>query len=268
MRPTRQQAAPAARVVREAPLAGDVPIHVHPVWQRDWPWLVQGTTGRGPDAEPFDLGLSGSTSVGTVFGRWRALRGATGCPRAVHSRQVHGARILAHDAGPPGLFITDGFDGHITAAAGLLLTVSIADCVPIFLVEPEQRAIAVLHGGWRGVAAGVLQRGLDALAALGVDVARIHMHLGPAICGDCYEVGAEVPAALGLEAGAGTVDLRGELQRRAQASGLDATRLTRSAHCTRCGGTGDAVVGTARRAFFSHRAGEPQRQMAVIGIRE
>jgi hypothetical protein len=49
--------------------------------------------------------------------------------------------------------------------AGVLLTVSVADCVPVWLVEPESRAVALLHAGWRGVAAGILEAGLCRRAA-------------------------------------------------------------------------------------------------------
>lgn len=249
-----------ARAVHEERLAGGVPLYVHPEWRADFPWLMQGTTARGDGIEPFDLGLSGTTPVGAALDRWRALRAATGFGRAVHARQVHGAELLRHDGGPAGTLVTEGYDGHLTMAADVLLTVSVADCVPIFLVDPERRAIAALHGGWRGVVAGILERGV---ALLG-DVARsspatLRMHVGPAICGDCYEVGPEVHEALGLERPATNtpVDLRAVLATRARALGLGPDHITTSAHCTRCGDS----------PFFSHRGGDPERQMGVLGLR-
>ena len=63
---------------------------------------------------------------------------------------------LGHDAGPPGLHVSPNTDGHATRASGVLLTVSVADCAPIALVAPEACVVALLHGGWRGVAAGIL----------------------------------------------------------------------------------------------------------------
>src|SRR5690606_18360795 len=90
-------------------------------------------------------------------------------------------------------------DGHATRAPGLLLAVSVADCVPVSLVDPERRAVALLHAGWRGAAAGILERGLEVLAErLLARPEDLHVHLGPAICGGCYEVGPEVHRALGL----------------------------------------------------------------------
>jgi polyphenol oxidase len=231
-----------------------VPLYVHPEWARELGWLVQGTTGRGADGR-FDLGLFGGTPVGEALGRWRTLHEATGAPRIVHSRQVHGNRVLDHEGGPPGLAISDGFDGHITGSPGVLLTVSVADCVPISLVDPEGGRIALLHGGWRGTARGILRQGLG---RLGADLASVRLHLGPAICGPCYEVGPEVHQALGLPVPAQPVpvDVRAVQARQAIAAGLPAEHVTVSEHCTRCGDR-----------FFSHRAGSPGRQLGLLGIR-
>jgi polyphenol oxidase len=151
-------------------------------------------------------------------------------------------------------------DGHATSAHGLLLTVSVADCVPVLLVDASRRAVAALHAGWRGVAAGMLESGIAAMAArAGSRPGDLRVHFGPAICGACYEVGPEVPAALGLGDPGEKVllDVRGVLVDRALAAGVDVTSITRSAWCTRCG----------ESPFFSHRAGNAERQMAVIGLR-
>lgn len=243
----------------EVPRPGPAPIWVHPQWAVDLPWLVQGTTARGGGPESFDLGLFGALSVGDVLGRWRRLREAVGLPRAVHARQVHGAGVLRHAAGPAGLFIADDCDGHVTAAPGTLLTVSVADCIPVSIVDPDRRAVALVHAGWRGVAAGIVEHGIMRLAELGGSApASFFIHFGPAICGHCYEVGPEVHAAIGRDPPSGPrpIDLRAVAAGRAEAAGIPAERMTVSAHCTRCGGS----------PFFSHRAGCGARQVGVLGI--
>lgn len=247
----------AIRRVRESRAEGPAPLYSHPEWAVAFPWLAQGTTGRGQATEPFDLGLFGESPVGPTLARWRALRESLDFPAAVHARQVHGADLVSHDAEPaPGLRITHGFDGHLTARAGLLLSVSVADCVPIFIVDAEARRVALLHGGWRGTAAGIVGRGIERMA--GGDPARLHIHLGPAICGGCYEVGPEVHAALGLPVPTRNtpVDVRSVQAGQAIASGVSAERVTVSEHCTKCGS-----------GFFSHRGGDAGRQMGVLGIR-
>jgi YfiH family protein len=191
--------------------------------------------------------------------RWGRLTRETGADRVVHGRQVHGAAVRLHDAGPPGLHVSPATDGHATRASGVLLTVSVADCAPISLVAPDARVVALLHGGWRGVAAGILERGLELLAGrLDVQPHDLHAHLGPAICGRCYEVGPEVHRGLGLAEPdrAAPIDLRAVIAERARRAGVADQRITQSTWCTRCGDG----------PFFSHRGGCTERQVAVLGI--
>ena len=81
----------------------------------------------------------------------------------------------------------------MTGQPGVLLTVTIADCVPVFIADPVRRAVGLFHAGWRGTAAGVFESGMATLGeAFGSTPGDITVHLGPAICGECYEVGPEV----------------------------------------------------------------------------
>jgi YfiH family protein len=249
----RGQLPPGIRRVRESGPERAIPVRAHPEWRERFPWLVQGTTAG--EAEFHDLGLFGRTPVEDAYRRWRTLREVTGMGRAVHSLQVHGAEVLEHRDTAPGLFLTEGYDGHVTGRSGVLLTVSVADCVPISLVDPDRRRVALLHGGWRGTAAGIVARGLE---ALGSRPGATHAHLGPGICGDCYEVGPEVHEALGLPSPSSNlpIDLRAVQARRLVHAGVPAVHVTISEHCTRCG-----------PGFFSHRGDSNGRQLGVLGIR-
>jgi copper oxidase (laccase) domain-containing protein len=108
------------------------------------------------------------------------------------------------------------------------------------------------------VAAGVLERGL-ALMPGRADARELRVHLGPAICGRCYEVGPEVFAALGeaVPPSATVIDLRGVVARRALEAGVSPSSITVSEHCTRCTHSG----------LFSHRGGDLGRQVGYLGIR-
>jgi polyphenol oxidase len=228
------------------------PLHALPDWPDAAPWLVHGITTRAGD-----MSLFGAAPAGEVLPRWRALRDALRCRVIVHARQVHGAEILVHDGLPDGIVIADAADGHATARAGVLLAVSVADCVPIYLVAPDVRAIALLHGGWRGIVAGIVERGIARLTrTFGATPARMLLHCGPAICGACFEVGPEVPRQLGLAAGATHVDLRAVIARRAVEHGVPPAHVTISSLCTRCGDT----------PFYSHRGGCAERQIAVLAL--
>jgi polyphenol oxidase len=234
--------------------ADDAGLHVHPGWAADLPWIVQGVSGR-----PHDMSLFGGAPAGTVVPRWQQLRDRLLCAAIVHSRQVHADTVLLHDAVPQGVLIAQDADGHATRQPGILLSVSVADCVPVYMVAPDARAVALVHAGWRGAARGILESGVDALTRhLGAHVSDLHVHFGPAICGACYEVGAEVPRGLGVrEVDTTHIDLRAHLAQRAHALGIAPRRMTVSSHCTRHDGS----------PFHSHRGGSAERQIAVLGMR-
>lgn len=249
---------PAGVTVVTESAGGGSPLHQHAEWTVAFPWLVQGTTRGG--AGGLDMGLFGAVPAAVALARWRQLREGLGMPGVVHARQVHGAAVVWHGCLPPGLMVADDADGHGTAVPGVLLAVSVADCVPILLVAPTRPAIALLHGGWRGVAAGILEAGISLLTEqAGAEPELIHLHCGPAICGSCYEIGPEVPVALDIPvpAGQSRLDLRAVIAMRALAAGIPAHRISVSSHCTRCGGG----------QFWSHRGGCRERQLSVAGIR-
>ncbi len=229
---------------------GDVPLFVHPEWTR-WNWLVQGTTAR----EAGNFASFGDQTVNAVLTRWRTLREQTRMRRSVLGRQVHGANVLSHETFADGTLLTSDADGHLTRVVGTLLAVSVADCVPVFIADERARMVAVLHAGWRGVAAGILSRGMKCMGGF---IANTHIHFGPAICGECYEVGPEVAVALGLPepSGKSNLDLRSVLARHAVEIGVPQSQVTTSTYCTRC----------HESPFFSHRAGHAERQVGVIGL--
>jgi len=242
---------------------GPIPLWRNPEWTEQFPWLTQGVTGRGSSEEELDFGFFGRTAVREITSRWRRLRETTGILTSVHSQQIHGARVASwNDPPPPGMVLVEGVDAHVSRIGGILLTVSVADCVPIFLVGEGRRRIALAHAGWRGIAAGVVEAALGSLSVAGVVGDDVWLHCGPSICGDCYEVGAEVHEAINPgfppPASAAPIDLVRAIADRAQAGGVTPSQCTASGHCTLCG----------PGSFFSHRGGSPARQLAVAGIRQ
>ena len=112
--------------------------------------------------------------------------------RLVSIRQVHGTRVLVHTGGWEGwLRAGEEADGHIAAEKGIALAVGVADCVPVFIAHPSG-VVALLHSGWRGTAARITTEAIAALARYGLAPDELAIHLGPAICGRCYEVSADV----------------------------------------------------------------------------
>src|SRR5688500_17306603 len=187
--------------------------------------------------------------------RWAALASAVvpDTLRVASLRQVHGARVVVHSEPWPGWLRVPDADGHATSMPHTAVAVGIADCIPIFIAHPSG-AFALLHSGWRGTAAGILDRGVAALAAAGCPAGELTIHLGPAICGRCYEVGPDVHQQLTGKRPPGPkpIDIRALVADQARRAGV--RNITVSASCTRCDND----------RFFSHRAGDAGRQIAVI----
>lgn len=171
--------------------------------------------------------------------------------------QVHGVDIAEWGAPPPPG--RDGFarpgaelqkvDGHTTAVAGLGLLVLAADCLPVALAAPGR--VAMVHCGWRGLAAGIVERALAAFAEPPAAA------VGPCIGRCCYEVGDEVTSAFADIRGAVVgrmLDLRAACEARLHAAGVG--RIEHVDLCTSC----------RDDLFFSHRrdGGVTGRQAGVV----
>ena len=201
------------------------------------------------------FGLASGEPVKDVMARWDRLRAelqALG-PRLATARQVHGDDIILHGVGWEGWLRGGDADGHLAMDRGTAMAVSIADCVPVFLVHASGAA-ALLHSGWRGTAARIIERALDQFESHGIPSVELVVHLGPAICGKCYEVSPDVFGRLTNRSAAGPtmVDLRSLIADHARLRGV--RRVTASEYCTRCDND----------RFFSHRAGDAGRQLGVL----
>jgi YfiH family protein len=152
--------------------------------------------------------------------------------------QVHGThvRTAPWEGYPEG-------DAATADAPALLLGVETADCLPVLLVDPRRRAVAVAHAGWRGTAAGVARSAVRALLAGGSRPDDLSAALGPAIGPCCYEVGDDVRAAFGRGGavffrpgprGRPHLDLRAANRGQLRDAGLRDDTLHDLADCTFC----------------------------------
>lgn len=196
---------------------------------------------------------------------YRLLLRAAGCNGrellAVH--QVHGGGVVHVKRGQPHDNDTKA-DALVSDDPSRVLSVRVADCVPILLSTGDGRAVAAIHAGWRGVIAGVATTALEILRTHGKNVVAA---IGPSIGFDAFEVGSEVldefAHNFGDEApirrnpdGKGRVDLRECLRRQLLAAGLPDDRIDQTDRCTY----------THANEFFSHRRdqGISGRMAAVI----
>jgi YfiH family protein len=226
------------------------------------------TTRRGgvsaPPYETLNLGGAVGDDPACVAENWARLERATGL-RFARVRQVHGAAaVRAHEPTGP---VAEA-DVVVSCAAGLAACVSVADCVPLLLADPESGAVAAVHAGWRGTLAGAAAEGVRALAReAGAPAGRLLASIGPSIGPCCYEVSPELADRFRAEVGAEVVregrtprlDLWLANARVLGAAGVEEGRIEILRRCTSC----------ERELFFSHRrdAGRTGRQMAFIAPR-
>ena len=120
--------------------------------------------------------------------RFFAAIGASTYPFA-SSYQVHGTEILyATEAGR-----YEGYDALITNKPGLLVGVTVADCVPILIYDARQKAVAAVHAGWRGTAGKIVSRTLTRMQdQFGTRATDCFAYIGTCIDECSFEVGPEV----------------------------------------------------------------------------
>lgn len=207
--------------------------------------------------ESLNLGILTEDEGAAVIENRRRLASALGrSPDSIAiGHQVHAADLAEH-AGPqspspyaePGAPIPD-VDGHVTADPELAALVFVADCLPVALAGPG--GVAVLHCGWRGLAAGILAGGVKAVGAAAAAI-------GPGIGSCCYEVGDEVlDAFAGLGDGVAQgrmLDLPEVARRLLARAGVD--EVESAGLCTSC----------EPDLFFSHRRdrGRTGRQAGLV----
>jgi YfiH family protein len=196
-------------------------------------------------------GVSDGPYASLNLGRWtdddpaavaENRRRAAGDRPLAFARQVHGTRVIAAGGPTTDEDIAEA-DGVATTARGVAALVLTADCLPVALAGDG--GVAMLHAGWRGLADGVLEEGVRALRALGVD-GDLHAAIGPGAGACCYAVGDEVAARFPAAARHGRhLDLKAVAAQRLRAAGVVA--VADVGRCTMC----------EPGVFFSHRAAGP-----------
>ena len=173
--------------------------------------------------------------------------------------QVHGARVNELSGGP----VAEPADGSFSDKPGQVCEVLTADCLPILLCDRGGRAVAALHGGWRGLAAGVLEQGVACFVDAGIQPAELMAWLGPAIGAAAYEVDEPVRQAFPDDGEAFTENPRGRWQ--LDLAGLARRRLAKAGVTASYGG--QLCTFSDGKRFYSHRRdGNCGRQAALIWL--
>ena len=151
-------------------------------------------------------------------------------------KQIHSAACVPA-AGRTGV-LGEG-DALLENTPGSVVAVKTADCIPVLLVDERLRAVAAVHAGWRGTAARIVARAVEAMGErFGTRPADLHAAIGPGIGPCCYEVGPEVAAQFPGQPRAGKpggrLDLVDEAARQLADGGVTPARIHASYLCTRC----------------------------------
>lgn len=176
-------------------------------------------------------------------------------------RQVHGTDVLTLD--PPTLDAVrkqaSVADAAVTHQRGVVLAVTVADCLPVLLADRSGRAIGIAHAGWRGLARGVLE---NTVAAMGVVPNEIAAWLGPAIGKHAFEVGDDVVEVFAAADVRAFFEIKRPGKWNADLQGIARAKLERLG-VTSVHGNGSCTFDDPAR-FFSYRRDRKTGRMAAL----
>jgi YfiH family protein len=257
-------------VLERRRLPGGVAALVSPILEADG-YLVAFTERTGGSSSgPFasmNLGLRVGDEGGLVVQNRRTVCRSLGIAPFACGEQVHGAghawvgpdRAGAGFADVPGAIL--GVDALFTDSSTVPVAMLTADCVPLALVDPSAGTVAVVHAGWRGIAAGIVPAVLERFE----EPSAIRAAVGPAIGVDHYEVGDDVARAVSAATPGGApsrkegsrlfLDLPGAVEATLRSAGVRS--IERAEECTAC---------EPERFFSYRRDGVTGRQALVAAI--
>jgi len=221
------------------------------------------TRAGGRSVAPYDsfnLGDHVGDDPAAVAANQQRLAGELGLPgdHIIWMEQVHGrtTAVVAQPRTEP----LEATDAVVATGPGLAVAVRVADCVPILLSDADAGVVAAVHAGRVGARVGVLPAALEAMRQAGARVAHTEALLGPAVCGECYEVPAAMQAdveahlpgsATKTRKGTPGLDLRAGLWRQLAAAGV--AKVGVDPRCT-----------VEDRTLFSHRRDGTTGRLAAL----
>lgn len=165
----------------------------------------------------------------------------------VAAKQIHSnnIKIVDNQDKGKGAYAKDclsGYDGLVTDKKNLILAVEAADCLPLFLFEPENEIIGAVHIGWRCAAQNIIGQLAKSLkSSYDVELNKFHLAIGPHIGQCCFEVGKEVfekffgyKKRFQQKNNMYFADLAGIVKDQLKDQGFDLHKLQQSKHCTCC----------------------------------
>lgn len=247
-------------------------------------WLVPDWPANAA-AEAFSTTRAGGASSGRYATLNLAAQGADDAAVVAENRrrvqawlpsppvwlqQVHGRAVVHLDVAAAAAARSRApvADAAVTATPGIVLAIRTADCLPVLFADRDGRAVGAAHAGWRGLASGVLEATVAALADHGAPAARLCAWIGPGIGAGAFEVGSDVrdafcaadaaADALFVATGRGKwhANLPGLARRRLAACGVGAV-----------GGGTECTYSDAARFYSYRRDAETGRHATFVWLR-
>lgn len=239
-------------------------------------------TGGGSSGiwESLNLGVNRGDEEANVRENYRRLCAALGVDmgKLVLCRQVHSDTVRTVTAADAGCGLDRRADWEadalITDVPGVTLVAFGADCLTMVLYDPVRKAVGAVHAGWRGTAAGIVERAVERMCdCYGTRPEDLICALGPCIGKCCFETDQDVPNAMTATLGAAAlpyltsdgngkfhVDLRGLNALRLERAGVLPEHMDLSPDCTMC----------HPEKYWSHRYTKGQRgsQVGLIALPE
>jgi YfiH family protein len=161
-----------------------------------FPWLIHGFSTRKGNGPDFTLGNKNEANGDAVEANRKLFLEALGAETHGKSwplatlKQVHSDVVHAVERAPENPLVGDGL---LTNRPNLLLAVGTADCLPVLIADPVQRAVGAFHAGWRGTLARIVEKGVGQMRRrFKSDPATLQAAIGPGIHACCYAVGNEL----------------------------------------------------------------------------
>lgn len=213
-----------------------------------------------PPYESLNLGAHVGDAPQAVAENRRRVRWRLALPaEPVWLEQVHGAQVQVLTAAPGGV---PRADAAVTRERGVVCAIQVADCMPVLFASRDGAVIGAAHAGWRGLAGGVLEAALAALACPAQDTVA---WLGPAIGAESFEVGEEVRAAfLAADPAAAAAFVRNGRGRWQCDLGLLARQRLAAHGVAAVSGAGLCTVRDPAQFFSFRRDGRTGRMAALI----
>ncbi len=186
-------------------------------------------------------------------------------PRVVAAGLEHGTRIvLVRDSRNK---LISGADGLVTDQKGLFLSLTVADCFPVYFYEKKKKIIALSHAGWRGIRGGIIPNTLKTIRELGGRAENLVVAIGPGICRRHFQIGEEIvnefrnyPDFVFKKDSKIFVDLRGILKKQLIQGKVKPENIEIDPRCT-----------FSEKRFFSFRRdrlNQVETMIAVIGFKK